>query len=424
MEIPLLSVHTQLPRNFTDVVYLTNKGQMPFEIRHLLRQKKLSFTILSLDRFAELRQRTHLIGTTIIDAGDMDTLEHLEVGRIIQALETENIGVIVLTHRVERPVRSFSLSPTKTSFSMGSTVESISIDDLWVQIGVNLAYRKKSTGITSKPVVPAGKIGRPEANRLAQQLQATASLVENLTEEFRLAGQVQRDFLPKSLPKTEGFKWATTFLPAEWVSGDIYGIDCIDDDHVVFYIVDAVGHGMPAALLTIFVKQALKTHQIEDGKAVIYSPAEVMNRLNVRMSRARLSGYQFATCCYCLLELSTRTLTYARAGHPYPVLIRRDEPLQQLEVRGSLLGVFEQAEYLEESVQLQSGDKLMIYSDGAEPYVGGTNDQSQFVFENHFQRITSYSIMEIMDEIITLTKTLKINAASIDDVTLVGLEVI
>lgn len=424
MEIPLLSVHTQLPRNFTDVVYLTNKGQMPFEIRHLLRQKKLSFTILSLDRFAELRQRTHLIGTAIIDAGDMDTLEHLEVGRIIQALETENIGVIVLTHRVETPVKSFSLSPAKTSFSMGSTVESISIDDLWVQIGVNLAYRKKSTGITSKPVVPAGKVGRPEANRLAQQLQSTASLVETLTEEFRLAGQVQRDFLPKTLPKTEGLKWATTFLPAEWVSGDIYGIDEIDDDHIGFYIVDAVGHGMPAALLTIFVKQALVTHHIEDGKAVIYSPAEVMSRLNVCMSRARLSGYQFATCCYCLLELSTRTLTYARAGHPYPILIRQNEPIQQLEVRGSLLGVFEQAEYLEESVQLQAGDKLMIYSDGAEPYVGSINDQSEFVFEDHFDRITSLGIMEMMDEITTLTKTLKIEAASIDDVTLVGLEVL
>ncbi len=424
MEIPLLSVHTQLPRNFTDVVYLTNKGQMPFEIRHLLRQKKLSFTILSLDRFAELRQRTHLIGTAIIDAGDMDTLEHLEVGRIIQALEMENIGVIVLTHRVETPVKSFSLSPTKTSFSMGSTVESISIDDLWVQIGVNLAYRKKSTGITSKPVVPASKIGRPEANRLAQQLQSTASLVETLTEEFRLAGQVQRDFLPKTLPKTEGLKWGTTFLPAEWVSGDIYDINQIDDDHIGFYIVDAVGHGMPAALLTIFVKQALITHHIEDGKPVIYSPAEVMSRLNVRMSRARLSGYQFATCCYCLLELSTRKLTFARAGHPYPILLRQNEPIQQLEVRGSLLGVFEQAEYLEETVQLQPGDKLMIYSDGAEPYVGSINDQSEFVFEDHFNRITDLGIMEMMDEITTLTKTLTIDAASIDDVTLVGLEVL
>ena len=309
MELPLLVSHMQLPRNFTDLVFLTNKGHMPAEIRRLVRQKKLSYAIVPLSRFPELRKRTHLIGTVIIDAQDMDALEHQRVGRIIQTLEQQSIGVIVLSHRIETPIRSFSLSPTRTSFSMSETVDAISIDDLWVQISVNLAYRKKSYGILSRPVVPASKMEKTGANKLAEQLQMTSALVENLTEQLKLAGQVQRDFLPSQLPNSERIQWATTFLPAEWVSGDIFSVIQLDDTHIGFYIVDAVGHGMPAALLTIFVKQALCMHETQSGNTRILSPAEVISRLNVKMAREELSGYQFATCCYCLLNTETMQLT-------------------------------------------------------------------------------------------------------------------
>ena len=76
----------------------------------------------------------------------------------------------------------------------------------------------------------------------------TKVLADNLTEQLRLAGLVQQDFLPAKLPNTDEIRWSTIFLPAEWVSGDIYDIVRIDEQHIGFYVADIVGHGMPAAL--------------------------------------------------------------------------------------------------------------------------------------------------------------------------------
>lgn len=424
MELSLLSNRTQVPLTFTDVVYLTNQGSMPAEIRKLMRQKKLSSAIVPFDAFTELRQQIHLIGCAIVDATDLDTMERQEIGGIIQALELENVGVIVLSHRIAKPIRSFSLSPTKTSFSMAGTTDTISINDLWVRISVNLACRKKSSGISSKPLIPASKLERPGTNKLAEQVKQASDLMENLTEQFRLAGQVQRDFLPNSLPQTENLQWAATFMPAEWVSGDIYNVTQLDDSHIGFYIVDAVGHGMPAALLTIFVKQAMQLTETRDGEQHLLEPAEVMKRLNVRMSREKLSGYQFATCCYGIIDTQTFQLTFSRAGHPYPLLMRGDAAPQQLEVRGALLGVFEEAQFSQETVQLEPGDKLFLFSDGAEPFIGTVDEQSHFTFNDSFCEITQASIVEMLDRFAALSKSQEIDPGSVDDITLLGLEVL
>lgn len=424
MELSLMGHRTRILQTFTDVVYLTNRGCMPYDIRRLMRQKKLSFLVQPFDSFPELRQKMHLIGCTIVDATESDMMENQEIGGIIQALELENVGVIVLSHRVSKPVRSFSLSPTKASFSMAGTTDSISINDLWVRISVNLACRKKSTGISSKPMVPASKLERPGTNKLAEQVKQATNLMESLTEQLRLAGQVQRDFLPKSLPQSPGLQWAATFMPAEWVSGDIYNVTQLDDTHIGFYIVDAVGHGMPAALLTIFVKQAIQLTETHEAELAILEPAEVMRRLNFHMSREKLSGYQFATCCYGLIDTETRLLTFARAGHPYPLLMRGEQAPQQLEVRGSLLGVFEEAEYCQETVQLEPGDKLFMFSDGAEPFIGTVDELSHFSFHDSFCNITQSPIVEMLDRFAGLTKEELIEPGSEDDITLLGLEVL
>ncbi|MHC4424014.1 MAG: PP2C family protein-serine/threonine phosphatase, partial [Planctomycetota bacterium] len=355
MEKAELLAAIEAPKTFTDVLYLTNEEQMPSEIRRLLKQNKLSVAVLPIDGFARVRERLDLIGTVIIDAKDLDKSQQQRLARIIESLEMENIGVILLTHHVERPVKSFSLTPAKASFSMAATIESVSIDELWTRISVNLAYRKKSFGLAVKPALPPKQVRGIYKNKLAQQLSMTGALVDNLAEQLRLAGLVQQDFLPTKLPNTEQMRWTAIFSPAEWVSGDIYNIVRIDEQHIGFYVADVVGHGMPAALLTIFVKQALVMRETIESNYRIFPPTEVMKNLNVRMATQKLSGYQFATCCYCLLNINTLQLTFARAGHPYPILVRPGEQPQQLEIRGSLLGVFKESEYVQQTVQLQSG---------------------------------------------------------------------
>jgi len=332
-------------KSFTDVLYLASQNHIPFEIKRLLKRRKLSYRILPIDKFSKVRGRLALIGTVIIDTKDSDTSHQQQLARIIESLEMENIGMILLSDRQEMPVKSFSLSPSKTSFSMLNSMKSVSIDELWAKISANLAYRKQSSGITTKPLVPRKHVLRIHRNKLAEQLSMTKSLADNLAEQLRLAGLVQQDFLPTHMPNTDEVRWASIFMPVEWVSGDIYDMVRIDEQHIGFYVADVVGHGMPAALLTIFLKQALLMRETYDSNYRIFPPTEVIKNLNVRMAAQKLSGYQFATCCYCLLNTKTRQLTYARAGHPYPILIRPGQQPEQLQIRGSLLGVFEPVSY-------------------------------------------------------------------------------
>jgi sigma-B regulation protein RsbU (phosphoserine phosphatase) len=419
-----LSRGVKVPKTFTDVLCLTSKNGMPAEVKRLLRQKKLSFSMLPIDQYHLIRDRVDLIGTVIIDTEGLNTSQQQKLAPIVESLEMGNVGVTLLTGRVKLPVKSFSLAPSQSSFSAARKVESVSIDDLWVRISVNLAYRKQGSGIAAKPAAPSEKVEGAPKNPLAQQLKMTGTLVDTLAEQLRLAGLVQRDFLPAHLPNCPEAQWAATFLPAEWVSGDIYDVVRLDEQHIGFYIADAVGHAMPAALLTIFVKQALVMRETRENNYHIFSPAEVMKNLNIRMSGQKLSGYQFATCCYCLLNTKTLQLTFARAGHPYPVLIRPGEQPEQLEVRGSLLGVFEQAEYVQRTIQLSPGDKLLLYSDGADSFIGNFDDQTGFSFSDDFCEIKDLPITEMMERVNALAQNRHVEPAQIDDITLVGLEVL
>ena len=414
----------EVPKSFTDVLYLTSQTQPPPEVKRLLKQRKLSCHILPVNKFVEVRDRLDLIGTVVIDAEDSDTSQQQRLARIIESLEMENIGVILLTDRMEVPLRSFSLAPARSSFSMGGTTEAVSIDELWARISVNLAYRKKSSGMAVKPAIPPRQTQTIYKNRLAQQLTMTGALVDNLTEQLRLAGLVQQDFLPTRLPNTDEVRWAAVFLPAEWVSGDIYNVVRIDEQHIGFYVADVVGHGIPAALLTIFLKQAMVMRETVENNYHIFLPVEVMKNLNKRMAAQKLSGYQFATCCYCLLNTKTLQLTYARAGHPYPVLIRAGERPKQLEIRGSLLGVFEQAKYTQQTIQLQTGDKLLLYSDGAEPSIGGFDDLSGFHFSEEFCEIKDLPVVDMMDKFNKLVQNQKVDISEVDDITILGLEIL
>ena len=410
-------------KSFTDVLYLTHQSNIPSEIKRLFKKRRLSFRILPIDKFSRVRDSLDLVGTVIIDVKDSDTSQQQQLARIIECLEMDNIGMILLTNRQETPVKSFSLSPSKTSFSMVNSMESISVDELWVKISANLAYRKKSTGITTKPLVPRKHVLRIHRNKLAEQLSMTKSLADNLAEQLRLAGLVQQDFLPTQLPHTNEVRWANIFIPAEWVSGDIYDVVRIDEQHIGFYVADVVGHGMPAALLTIFLKQALLMRETYEKNYHIFPPTEVIKNLNIRMAAQKLSGYQFATCCYCLLNIKTLQLTYARAGHPYPIVIRPGQAPEQLQIRGSLLGVFEQAEYTQETVQLHPGDKLLVYSDGAEPFIGKFDDTSGFGFSEEFLQVKDLPVVEMMDKLNTIAHNQKISPSEIDDITIVGFEI-
>lgn len=191
-------------------------------------------------------------------------------------------------------------------------------------------------------------------------------------EEQRLAAKLQRDFLPKAFPQLGNVRFESLFRPASYVSGDFYDVMRLDEDHVGFFIADAVGHGMPAALLSMYVKRALVTKEITPEGYRLLDPGVAMARLNDSLIEQELSQATFATALYGYINVKTLACTFARGGHPSPFLISADGKSKSLEAEGSLLGIFPGEEFTTCQTTLAPGDKLFIFTDGIEVVFGST----------------------------------------------------
>jgi len=253
--------------------------------------------------------------------------------------------------------------------------------------------------------------------------QPVNSQFNQMDEEMRLAARLQRDFLPKQLSQIKGLRFACVFRPATWVSGDIYDVMRLDEEHVGFYVADVVGHGMPAALLTMFIKRAMVTKRISGNKYSIIEPGEVLEQLNIDLLAQGLSEYQFVTCCYALLNTKTRQMRIANAGHPLPIRITRQGELQELEVRGTLLGILADQKYQTENIQLENGDKLLLYSDGAETAFITEETEGSIHFPKEDEHLSSSDIQSICDGLVDIIERKVGPEHPRDDVTIVGMEI-
>jgi serine phosphatase RsbU (regulator of sigma subunit) len=387
-----------------DVLVLTNKPEILPQVAHLLSSRGLTYIKMPVDAFGQIRSKLKLIGTTLIDAAGLNLTQQKNLHHVIETLEDEHIATILLNSWVEFESGRYSLF---------GKLYSATLEELWGRIHANIAYRKTTTTLSTKA---QPKVAEDTANK--------ALMADMMAEQLKMAGRVQRDFLPSHLPNSDNIHWATLFKPAEWVSGDIYDIARLDEHHIGFYVADAVGHSLPAALLTIFLKHETVMRHTIGNTYKIFEPVEVIQKLNRSMAQQKLSSCQFATCCYCLLNTQTLKLTFARGGHPYPVLVRADGRIEQLQLRGPLLGIFEHAEYLQDSIKLQRGDKLFLYSDGVEPLVGKFDSHAGFIFTEEFKSIKHMPVKEVVEALNTMIANKTFTTAETDDITVVGLEIV
>lgn len=225
--------------------------------------------------------------------------------------------------------------------------------------------------------LPALRAMKNELKLLRRHQGSLGDQIGRIDEELRLAAQLQKEFLPKSMPTMGPVSFRVMFRPASYVSGDIYDVTRLDEEHLSFFIADAVGHGVPAALLTMFIKRALQTKKIDPTAARGYrilEPSEALGRLNRDLVETQGGQVRFATACYGVVNCNTRQLCVSRAGHPLPILLRGDGTTIKLEPEGGLLGVFPEEEYEQACVQLDDGDRLLLYSDGFEMAFGDPGD--------------------------------------------------
>ncbi|MEK6799725.1 MAG: SpoIIE family protein phosphatase [Planctomycetota bacterium] len=259
-------------------------------------------------------------------------------------------------------------------------------------------------------------------SRLGKQLNHHFREVD---QELRLAGKLQRDFLPDLRRPIHNLQFASVYRPASWVSGDMFDVFRIDEEHTGVYLADAVGHGLAASLLTMYIKRAILPKRITDTGYTIVSPSEIISTLNDVLTDHALPNSQFVTACYGLFNHRTRTLEYARGGHPYPMLISRGG-IGELKTSGGLLGLFKGEEFPTLQMTLDPGDKVIFFTDGVE--LAFQKDDGSGLDTTSYQRFIEQEAGTPIGQLMnTIDERLNLDPGSLnprDDITLVGFEVL
>ena len=177
-------------------------------------------------------------------------------------------------------------------------------------------------------------------------------------EDLDQAREIQERLLPKQIPQIKGLDIAGAWNPAAVVSGDYFDVLKFGDTKIGVCICDVVGKGISAALLMANLQASFRAFASEP-----VSPGTVVSKLNDVICN-NIASDKFITFCYCILDVTKSTLTYASAGHWPPVLIRRSGQTHSLKDGGPPLGLFPDQSYENIELQLESGDRLVLYTDG------------------------------------------------------------
>jgi sigma-B regulation protein RsbU (phosphoserine phosphatase) len=192
---------------------------------------------------------------------------------------------------------------------------------------------------------------------LQRMLQADAARLEIHEQEMQRALEIQRSLLPREIPQLPGIAVATAWRPARAVGGDYFDVLRLDGNRLAVCIADVSGKGVPAALLMANVQASLRASARD-----LDSPACVCGIVNGMLCES-IAANKFVTFFCGVLDANTRMFHYCNAGHPYPILVSAGA-VQTLDHGGAVLGVFPSWNYKDSSVNLKSGDRLLLFTDG------------------------------------------------------------
>jgi phosphoserine phosphatase RsbU/P len=205
---------------------------------------------------------------------------------------------------------------------------------------------------------------KAEASRLLKKQ------YDKMRRDIFHARSIQFSLLPKELAKAEGYTFASLYKPSEEMSGDIFDLIRIGRDNMAFYVADVAGHGVTAAMLTIFFSTAVRLEMRPTDM-----PGRVLSRIHSRFMELQLEEQHYITAFLGRLELSTGKLFWSNAGHICPpVLMGASGEISTLEMAGlPICRWFNEQEYATNSGQMEPGGRLVLFSDGLEAQWHGAN---------------------------------------------------
>ena len=228
-----------------------------------------------------------------------------------------------------------------------------------LKIGIN------SFMVTSSPI--KNTLGEPEyvievfhnVTRLKSLQEVVFEQNEKFEYDLSMAKMLQRRLLPAGSPNPS-FDFSYIYEPCEALGGDFIDMYNISDTHLGVYIADVSGHGVAASILTVFLRSTISKR--------ITSPAEALSRLYREFKSNNFEPELYITVFYAIFDLKNMILTYSNAGHiATPVLQsgKRKDALKFLGSSGVPISTWvDTAEYTQESISVESGDRLFLHTDG------------------------------------------------------------
>lgn len=184
---------------------------------------------------------------------------------------------------------------------------------------------------------------------------------ERMAEELAEAKNYVRSLLPAPIESSEFFASDWRFLPSTTLGGDAFGYHWLEDQRMAIYLLDVCGHGVGAALLSVSAMNVIRSRTLPDTN--FHAPEQVLHALNQAFPMTR-HGERYFSIWYGVYDTQARTLTYASGGHPPALLVPVDGDAKQLSSTGMIVGVFAGAPYTAETVPVESGSTLYVFSDG------------------------------------------------------------
>ena len=312
-----------------------------------------------------------------------------------------------------------------------------------------LNYRKDGSGFWNRlsitPIVsPAGEVTHyigvqsdvtDRRENEAALRQANESLKESrarMKNDLEAAARLQRSLLPSTLLEFERIEVRWTFRPCDELAGDFINVIPLDDDHVAIYVVDVMGHGVAASLLSVAIARSLTSRvssssilvrKVKSSGHRIVSPCEVAKELNRRFPMEEQNGLSF-TMLYGVLNLETLAYRYISAGHDPVIVISESGQSFVPEASGLTIGWIDDAEFSEHQVQLSPGDRFYLYSDGIPEAMDA--EQQHFTREravSHLAAGHQKTLEQTVESLAGCVETWCGPHGPLDDVSLLGVEI-
>jgi sigma-B regulation protein RsbU (phosphoserine phosphatase) len=228
------------------------------------------------------------------------------------------------------------------------------------------------------------------------ELQMVSSLRERLESELQIAGSIQLSFLPTTMPSSnEPFDVCALLKSAKEVGGDFYNFYKIDEKHLFFTLGDVSDKGIPAALF-----MAMTLSLIKGSMRAELTPGELLGKVNDMLCAD--DAQLFATIVCGVLQIDTGEVVLCDGGHCTPYIVKADGDVIPVKLKkGIPLGSFPEFEYTNVTLQLDKGDRLVVYTDGITEAENGAQEQYSTSRLERFLALTKdYSSAEIIDALL------------------------